>query len=269
MAADTAIPVAALPFDIRPGEVERNLAAATAGLEAAADRGARLLALPEKWTTSFLPAFSVEVRQASDRALATLHARAAELGVVVVGSAPGGEGEKPHNELHILGAAGDLRPYRKRVLFSPTGEGRQNARGDGAPATVETPLGRVAGIVCYDLRFPELTRRPFYDGADLMVVVAQWPHPRTSILEVLGRARAAENQCWLLACNRAGAAGVGEGRRLEFPGTAFLSDPLGEVVARVDDGSLLMAAIDPAFTAEVRKRVPCARDARLAGLAPD
>lgn len=259
--------LAALPFDVRAGDVEANLAAVLDGLERAAAAGARLLALPEMWTSSFLTAWPAALRRASDAALAAVHRRARALRMTVIGSAPGGAGPKPANELHLLGAAGDLRPYRKRVLFSPSGEGRQCRAGDGAPATVPTPAGRAAGVICYDLRFPELTRGPFRDGADLLVVPAQWPHPRTGVFELLARARAAENQCYVLACNRAGSARLGT-RTVSFPGTALLLDPLGQEAGRSDGGALLLAPADYDAMAAVRRAVPCARDLKKAGLAP-
>jgi omega-amidase len=268
MPADSFL-VAALPFDVRPGEVEANRDAALVGVERAAGAGACLLVLPEKWTTSFLPSFPEEVRAASHAALAAVHEAAAAVGIVVVGSAPGGEAAKPANRLHFLGRGGARHPYDKRVLFSPTGEGRQCRPGSALPPTLDLGFARAAGVICYDLRFPELTRRAFYDGADLLLLPAQWPTPRAAILELLARARAAENQCWLLACNRAGRASLGSERVMEFPGTALLVDPLGEVVTRVDDGGLLLGEVDLAEAREVRKRVPCARDARLAGLWPE
>jgi omega-amidase len=259
--------LAALPFDVRPGEVELNLAVVQAAVESAAQAGARLLCLPEKWTTSFLPRYSAAMIETSERALAVVHRQAQALNLVVIGSAPS-PAPKPYNTLHFLGEGGDRRPYAKRVLFSPTGEGRQVARGDGMPVTLDTPVGRACGLVCYDLRFPELTRQAFYDQADLLVVPAQWPHPRTEIFKLLSRARAAENQCWLLACNRAGIAGLDGKHLMDFPGTAMLVNPLGEIVARVDDGSLLLAPMDLDFSREICKKVPCARDLKQAGLWP-
>jgi predicted amidohydrolase len=267
--------LAAFPFDVRPGEVESNLALVLGALEQAAAAGAGLLCLPEKWTTSFLPSYSVSMVAASEKALAEVNLRAAALNLTVVGSAPAFPAEppaqatqKPYNELHFLGLGGDRRPYRKRILFSPTGEGRQVTRGTDLPLTLETSVGKVCAWVCYDLRFPELTRQAFYAQADLVLVPAQWPHPRTEIFELLARARAAENQTWLLACNRAGIAGLGGKHLMDFPGSAVLVDPLGKISARVDDGSLLLAPFDHLRSQEARKKVPCARDLRQAGLWP-
>lgn len=262
--------LAACPFDVRPGEVARNLARALAAVEEAAAAGALLLALPEKWTTSFLPGYTPELLAATEQALAAVHAAAAARGLTVIGSAPGGSSPegRPYNELHLLGAAGDLRPYRKRMLFSATGEGRQVARGDGLPQVVETPAGRVLGVICYDLRFPEIVREALYQQADLLVCVAQWPYPRVPLFELLSRARAAENQLWGLSCNRAGEAALDGHAPMRFPGSALLCGPLGEVAARVDDGTLLVADADFGMSTEVRVKVPIRRDLERANLWP-
>jgi predicted amidohydrolase len=265
------IRVAALPFDVRPGEVDGNLKAALAGVDRAAQAGASLLCLPEKWTTSFLPSYSKDLRARSEAALATLHARAAQRGVIVVGSAPGGgNARKPANQAHLLGPGGDRRPYAKRMLFSPTGEGRQVARGTSLPQVLKViGVGRVCIVICYDLRFPEITRAAFYGAADLLCVPAQWPTPRAEVWELLARARAAENQQWLLTCNRAGRANLGDGRpALEFPGAALLVDPLGQITVRSEGGEMLLGEADFARSAAARKQVPCARDLKKAGLGP-
>lgn len=261
--------IAALPFDVRPGEVEHNLKVVLEAVEQAAGAGAGLLALPEKWTTSFLSSFSDAIRSASEAALDAVHEAAEKVDLTVVGSAPGGSGEKPANELHFLGASGNRRPYRKRMLFSPTGEGRQVERGQGLPAAVETPLGKVMGVICYDLRFPEICRPALHEQVDLFLCCAQWPWPRVPVFELMSRARATENQVWTMSCNRAGEASLsGKGEPMRFPGMALLIDPLGEVVARVDDGSLLVGEVDLGFAAKVRKGVPLLRDLKRAGLAP-
>lgn len=257
--------VAAWPFDLRRGDPAANLELAREGLSRAAEAGAALLVLPEKWTTSYQGHYDRELRRASDEALAALHGEAAERGVTVLGSALGGDGDRPFNELHVLGASGDLRPYRKRMLFSPMDESGSCAPGDAPPEVVDTPVGRVAGVVCYDMRFPEITRAALLAEADLLVAPSEWPEVRSSALELLTRARALENQCWVLSCNRAGAF-EHDGHPVAFPGTALLADPLGREAARSDGGELLVAELDPELTADVRRRIPCLHDLRAAGL---
>ncbi len=259
--------IAAFPFDVRPGDVASNLAQVLSAVEQAASAGAELLVLPEKWTTSFMPEFSPAIRVESERALAEVHQLAVSNSLTVVGSAPGGEGDKPSNELHFLGAAGDLRPYRKRMLFSPTGEGRQVDRGNDLPPVIDTPVGRVNALICYDLRFPEVCRQALYEQADLLVCCAQWPNPRVRIFELMSRCRAAENQVWAVSCNRAGIAGLDE-KLMEFPGMALCITPLGEINGRVDDGSMLVSEVDYSQSDAARRSVPLARDLKKAGLWP-
>jgi predicted amidohydrolase len=261
--------IAAFPFDVRPGEVEANRKTVLEAVEQAGGRGAEVLVLPEKWTTSFLDSYSDAIRVASEQALEEVHAVAARLDLTVIGSAPGGDGAKPANELHFLGASGSLRPYRKRMLFSPTGEGRQVERGQTLPVAVQTPIGKVVGVVCYDLRFPEICRPALHEQADLFLCCAQWPWPRVPVFELMSRARAAENQVWTVSCNRAGEASLGgRGDAMKFPGMALVIDPLGNVEARTDDGSLLIAEVDLASAAKVRKGVPLLRDLERAGFRP-
>lgn len=262
------IRVAALPFDVRPGEVSVNLAVVLAAVDRSIAAGVQVLVLPEKWTTSFLAHFPAAIREESDAALEAVHGRAEKGGLIVIGSAPGGDGEKPSNELHFLGAAGNLRPYRKRMLFSPTGEGRQVERGETQPVAVDTPLGKILGVICYDLRFPEICREAMYQEADLLICCAQWPWPRVPVFELMSQARAAENQVWTVSCNRDGEASLGEGDSMTFPGSALVIDPLGEVSARQDDGGLLISEIDLEVAHKVRRNVPLARDLKKAGLWP-
>ncbi|MFK5957186.1 MAG: nitrilase-related carbon-nitrogen hydrolase [Planctomycetota bacterium] len=263
------IQIAAFPFDVRPGQVDVNLRAVFEAIDRCVGADVPLLVLPEKWTTSFLSHFSAAMREESEAALTAVHARAEKAGLIVVGSAPGGQGEKPSNELHFLGAAGNLRPYRKRMLFSPTGEGRQVERGETQPQAVETPIGKILGVICYDLRFPEICREAMYQEADLLICCAQWPWPRVPIFDLMSQARAAENQIWTLSCNRAGEASLGDGPPMRFPGSALIIDPLGEVHECVDDGTLLISEIDLEVAAKVRKNVPLARDLKKAGLWPE
>ena len=263
------IKVAAFPFDVRPAQVETNLQQVLNAVGDCGKAGVQLLVLPEKWTTSFLAEYSAEIRAESEEALLKVHQAAAAVNLIVVGSSPGGDGDKPANAAHVIGAAGNLRPYAKRMLFSPTGEGRQVERGMSQPVIVETAIGRIMPIICYDLRFPEICRESLYQQADILVCCAQWPTPRAHLFELLSRARAAENQVFTISCNRAGEAALDGMRPMKFPESALVVDPLGEIIARCDDGSLLLSEIDIEIAEKVRTQVPISRDLRKAGLWPN
>ncbi|MDP6963609.1 MAG: nitrilase-related carbon-nitrogen hydrolase [Planctomycetota bacterium] len=263
------IKVAAFPFDVIPGEVDANCAKVLDAIAQCQQQQVKLLVLPEKWTTSFMVDYSDEIRLNSDAALRKVHEAAVAADLIVVGSAAELGTTKPENVAHVLGAAGSMRPYSKRMLFSPTGEGRQVERGTALPQAVPTGIGNLLPVVCYDLRFPEICREALYQQADIFICCAQWPTPRAHLFELLSRARAAESQVFAISCNRSGTATLDGQRPLVFPGNAFVVDPLGEIISSCTDGGLLVSEIDLDFAARVRTEVPISRDLRKAGLWPE
>ncbi|MCZ6596824.1 MAG: carbon-nitrogen family hydrolase [Planctomycetota bacterium] len=264
----TEVKVAALQFDVRRGEVERNLAHVESGLRAAARDGVGLVVLPEMWPTSFveLEEDGADEVARTEEALSRVASLSAELELVVCGSAfaAAGAGERPRNRLRVFDRGETALTFDKLHLFSPTGERESFSAGEDPPATVETSVGRLSGVVCYDLRFGPLTGVPFRDGAEILVVPAQWPETRATHWRALVLGRAVENQCFVVACNRIGTDLVGR-RRLElsFPGNSIVADPAGRVRAegRGEDG-LVTAAIDLDEVRALRSQVPVARDRR-------
>lgn len=288
--------MAAVALDPAVGAVEVNLEAALRGLTRAADAGARVLALPEMWPTSFAPAADPGLVRAGEEAVDTLAAAAVARGVIVVGSAyaASSDGGWPTNRAHVLGvpvASGSAlgsRPtaedtsresprgahpgYDKVHLFSPTGEPAAFRAGTTPPPVIATDVVRIAPIVCYDLRFPDLVRVPVRAGAELLVVVAQWPDVRAEAWRALVAGRAAEGQCFVLAANRRGAEVAGSGRLvLEFSGHLVLAAPDGAVRVATSSASpgdldagrdLLLADIDLREVHQMRRAVPVLRDER-------
>ncbi|MES3006890.1 MAG: carbon-nitrogen hydrolase family protein [Pseudomonadota bacterium] len=124
-----------------------------------------------------------------------------------------------------------------------------------------TPLGRVGLSICYDLRFPELYRRLLEEGAELLTV----PSAFTKVTgeahwEVLLRARAIENQCYVLAANQGG---VHNATRETF-GHSMIIDPWGRVLARVEKGEgIAVASLDLAQLHELRRKMPVQAHRRL------
>jgi omega-amidase len=259
---------AAIQLDVRRDDPEHDLARAERLLRAAAARGVELCVLPEMWPTSFpgprsdVPALVA----ATERALERVARLSRELSLVVAGSGfgPGRDGAPPANRFTCFDRGELAFAYDKVHLFSPTAEHESFSAGDAPPPTADTSVGRLSGLVCYDLRFPELTRRSFLDGAEIVAVSAQWPEPRAGHFRALCRGLAVQNQCFVVACNRTGRDVVGR-RELElvFPGGSTVVDPSGSVLAEGDAAEgLVEAEVDLRLVRDLRRTVPVARDRR-------
>jgi predicted amidohydrolase len=261
--------VAALQFDVLAGDPEANLAAVERGLVDARADGVDLVLLPEMWTLSFLPDERIDagLERANFEAVDQVGRWSAELGLAVAGSALGprrGPRDLPTNRLTLFDSGARAFEYDKLHLFTPTAETEAFAPGATPPPTVDCAGARVSGVVCYDLRFPELLRVPFRDGANLVLACAQWPTPRAAHWHVLIAARAVENQCFMLATNRTGSALIGRRKlQLDFPGNSLVVSPHGSVLAegRGEPG-LVSCDIDLTEVGRYRREVPVAKDER-------
>jgi len=264
----SALSVAALQIDVRRGDVEANLAAVRAGLVEAQQRGIRLVVLPEMWPTSFVDPLEEDAVPRSAEAVAELGRLSAELDLVVCGSAfaAAADPARPYNRLHVFDRGAELLRYDKVHLFSPTAEHETFSAGASPPPVASSSLGRVAGIVCYDLRFAEVSSVGLAGGAELLLVPAQWPEARASHWRALVLGRAVENQCFVVAANRIGVERVGRrGLELAFPGNSIVVDPHGRVLAegRGEPG-LVAGAVELDAVRRMRVRVPVAKDRREA-----
>jgi omega-amidase len=271
---------AAFQFDVRRGEVDANLRTVEAALRRAAEQGIELVVLPEMWPTSFPPPGGAreDLLRRSDEALERLAELAGELELIVCGSAfaapepwlDDAPSPRPANRLQILdgtgapGPARTLLAYDKVHLFTPTAEDEIFSAGHRPPPAADTRAGRLSGIVCYDLRFPELTRVPFHEGAQILCVPAQWPTVRAAHFRALAAGVAVANQCFVVLANRTGSERAGR-RQLElsFPGQSLIVDPNGSVLAEGgSEEALVPAEIDLTLVRELRARVPVSRDQR-------
>ncbi len=220
--------------------------------------GADLLVLPEMFDTGFSmnPARTAEPLDGETPEFLRRCAR--EHGMAVIGGFTLRDGEKSRNVALTVNAEGeDSALYAKTHLFSFMNEDKHHAAGDG-PRPFELEGVRGACFICYDLRFPELFRQ-LGDRCQVVFVIASWPETRRAHWDILLRARAVENQLYIVAANR-----VGQGGGLSFTGGSVVIDPLGVLVAqRSDDEGLVIADIDPGKVTEVRSALPFLNDRRF------
>ena len=161
------------------------------------------------------------------------------------------------NTAVLIGPDGEIvATYRKRHLFGfATGERTLITAGD-ALIVAETPLGHTGIATCYDLRFPEMFRDLVEAGAETFLLASGWPTPRIGHWDVLTRARAIEDQAWMVACN-----GVGSHADITLGGHSIVIDPQGNVVAEAGDGeTVLFADVEPGRAREWREAFPVLGD---------
>ena len=216
------ITIALAQMDIALGEPERNAVAAQTLAAQAAGRGADLLLLPELWTTGYdLERIEQYTAPLDTGHFALMAGLARTHGLYVAGTAlEANPADKPFNTAALYGPDGArIGAYRKVHLWAPLGEVEHMTPGTALPV-FDLPWGRVALAICYDLRFPELWRRYADAGAQLVLIPAEWPVRRVEHWRLLLRARAVENQYYVIGCNRAGTGADGE-----FGGHSAAIDP--------------------------------------------
>ncbi|GAB3415250.1 carbon-nitrogen hydrolase family protein [Massilia agilis] len=252
-------------------DVSENLATAARLLQDAAGRGARLVTLPEYWPIMGMRDADkvAQAEQAGDGPIQRFMAQAArEHGIWLIGGTlplvsgepgkvlnttlvydPQGKQVSRYDKIHLFGFTKGSESYNESATIVP-GE---------AVGTFEAPFGRVGLSVCYDLRFPELYRA--MGECALIVVPAAFTHTTgMAHWEVLLRARAIENQCYVLASAQGGTHKNG---RRTF-GHSMLIDPWGEVKAVLREGEGVVAGdIDAAVLASVRESLPALKHRKL------
>ena len=254
--------VAAIQHDIVWHDREANFARLAPMVAGAAAGGARLVLLTETFSTGFsfdTPGIGEPEGGASAQFIA---ARAKEHGLWLGGSCPeispdaSVDDRRPSNSFVLAGPHGEVHRYRKIHPFSHANE-EQFVRAGTEFVTVEVEGVRLSLFVCYDLRFAD----EFWalaDRTDAYLVVANWPAKRRLHWSTLLRARAIENQAYVVGVNR-----VGSGGGLDYSGDSAVIDPLGEVLASGAGGeTVLFADIDPAHVASTRRHFRFLQDRR-------
>ena len=218
---------------------------------------ADLIVLPEMFSTGFT--FDVDVAAEAEpstsevflKKLADRHKAAALGGLVRKNS-----DESGCNELIAFDPSGkELGRYQKNRTFSYAGESRFYRR--GRELTVfHWQDWKVAPMICYDLRFPELFRRVTAKGAELIVVIANWPSVRLDHWLTLLKARAIENLAYVVGVNR-----CGSDPNHQYPGRSVVIDPWGEVVADAGcEEGLVDVTLDHDRLRRCREEFPVLKD---------
>ena len=201
---------------------QANFERAASHMARAAAAGARVVALPEMFATGFSMRSETMAAHA-DVTISFLTTQARQLGVHVIGGFADPCSVLPKNAAGVYAPdVGEIARYHKIHPFSLAREHEHFGGGDRV-LTFEAAGLRICPLICYDLRFPEIFRT-VAERTDLFIIIANWPEQRREAWSTLLRARAIENQCFVLGINR-----VGEGNGLFYSGDSALVGPLGEV----------------------------------------
>lgn len=254
--------VAAIQHDIVWHDRPANFARLAPMVAAAAAGGARLVLLTETFSTGFsfdTPGIGEAQGGPSSEWLA---AQAAEHDIWVGGSCPEiapnapDDDQRPSNSFVLAGPDGTIHRYAKIHPFSHADEEKYVRAGTDF-VTVTVDGVRLSLFVCYDLRFSD----EFWglaEDTDAYLVVANWPAKRRLHWSTLLRARAIENQAYVIGVNR-----VGTGGSLDYSGDSAIIDPLGEILATGAGGeTTLFADVDAAHVASTRSHFRFLQDRR-------
>ncbi|HSB63161.1 MAG TPA: nitrilase-related carbon-nitrogen hydrolase [Thermoanaerobaculia bacterium] len=253
--------VALLQMDLAWEDWKANHARAAKLLKRAADAGADLALLPEMFATGFSMDGAKIAQPPGGPSERWLRGVARGLGLHLVAGlaetcdAAGAPSALPRNNALWVTPEGEVARYTKLHPFSFAGENETFAPGENV-VTWEIGGVRVTPQVCYDLRFPEPFRLAA-DGTDLFAVVANWPERRRAHWQLLLKARAIENLCYVAGVNRVG----DDGKGFHHAGDSAVISPWGETLASAAEiETVLLVDVDPAAVADARAKFPVLKD---------
>ena len=239
------------------GDVAANIGKMGEFCARAKTEGAELIVFPEASDTGYsMPVISEHAKPWSEGAVPALQRMAKEFSLTIVAGVSEREGDRVYNSQVFIDRRGEiLARYRKTHLFvlAPNDESTCYTPGDEFVSV--SAAGFNFGLsICYDLRFPEVSRALALEHrADVLLVSSAWPLPRVEHLRALAIARAIENQCYLVLANRCGVdAGV------TCCGMSAIIEPSGVVIATAAGNleDLVVANLSTETIAAVRNKIP-------------
>lgn len=252
--------IACIQFDVAFGDPEANIEKVCELLTVAGKDRPDIIVLPELWSTGYdLGRLDKIADSGGFVTTKFLKSAAKELKAHIVGGSVAKKTNKGiYNTMITVNKEGEIAgEYSKLHLFRLMDEHHflQPGKTDGM---FELDGETCAGFICYDIRFPEWIRAHTTKEAKAIFVVAEWPLARVDHWRSLLIARAIENQCYVIACNRSGA-----DPKNAFAGHSMIIDPWGEILAEAGENEeIITAEIDLEKVEEVRKRIPIFEDRR-------
>ena len=246
---------ALIQMDIRWHEIKANLEHAEKMISSISP-GSSLAALPEMFTTGFTINPAGLAENMNSETVTSMKKWSCNYNADIAGSIIINDHGHYYNRMIWASPDGSLKTYDKRHLFRIANENEVYTAGT-ANIIIDTGGWRVMPSICYDLRFPVCTRNINLDY-DILLFSANWPESRQSHWDTLLRARAIENQCYVIGINRAGKDGNG----LQYKGGSVVYNFSGEEIARAGESEeILQVSLEYNPLKEYRNMFPFWMDA--------
>ncbi|MGN6166103.1 MAG: amidohydrolase [Flavisolibacter sp.] len=221
----------------------------------------QVVVLPEMFSTGFSMKPEQLAEAMSGKTVEWMKSLAAERKIIITGSIIAEENESYYNRLLWMLPNGQFGQYDKRHLFAYGEEDRHYT--SGTQRLIASVNGwKINLSVCYDLRFPVWARQQFDRQQnfeyDVLICVANWPQRRATAWKTLLRARAIENQCYVIGVNRIGK----DGNDIYYSGDSMVIDPLGEILYQKEsEEDVFTITLDKENLQQAREKFPFWRDA--------
>ena len=243
------------------GEKEKNYENVVLKIKEAIKEHPDVLVLPELFDTGFFPINNqIELSDCNGEKTIEFFSNIAKTNSIniIAGSILNNRNNQIYNSSFIFDRFGNnIASYDKIHLFSPMNENKYFSSGE---KIVKFNIDNISTgiIICYDLRFPELSRILALRNIDILFVVSQWPGTRINILHNLLKARAIENQFFVVCAN-----GCGENENTRFGGESVIINPLGEILIKASkDEEIITYDIDLSIIKDIRDRINVFNDRR-------
>lgn len=247
--------ISVFQFDMVWEDVQANRAKVDQLLQQLPE-GVDVVFLPEMFTTGFTMNVSKVAETMDGNTIHWMKERCDKYQVALCGSLIIQENNRFFNRLVFVEPSGKIGHYDKHHLFTMAGEESFFSRGESRLIVLYKGW-RICPLVCYDLRFPVWSRN--LNDYDLLVYSANWPEPRQEVWNTLLRARAIENQSYVVGCNRVGT----DGNKITYSGQSQMIGAKGNVITSAKDYSegIISAEISFSELVNFRRKFPVLDDA--------
>jgi len=213
-----------------------------------------LIILPEMFATGFTLSPELINIEEQIAVLNWMQDFAEKYHAAIVGSHPFYEDKKYYNRLLFMTPDLEINYYNKRHLFSIGDENKKYIRGIERKV-IQWKGWNIMPQVCYDLRFPIWSRNNL--NYDLLIYCSNWPEIRIKAWEILLKARAIENQCFVIGANRIGT----DGQNIRYSGNSQVVSPLGEIIGNIgNEENIILVELHKNELEQLRKSFPVLDD---------